>query len=537
MSSPAPTASTTTERDEGRAAKLLLIGLTAASVAPLLASRHLPFTDLPEHAAVASAFVHWNDPSFRIAEHYVVAFPKTPYILFHAVAALLAWALGSAEIAVRVLLVLAGIALPAATRALLGAYGVDRRLALFAPVLFWNRALVIGLLPFVTAMPLLVWALAVLVRHTRAPTNGSRVLLGVLATLLFYLHVSSYVVFVATASFLLLHRHGVRRTLREALFVAPSAICVATWVLSGKISASGDHFLNASEVDYSSPHRALFAFPMWLHDVWRSHVDEGCAIVWWASLLAISIASMRAPPARRGDLLPRAIPLACALLVYFLTPHHAGVGVFLNVRLAPLLGLLALPVLRPPPRTWTTRAALAGASIASLVMSLESVRAIRNAEAEEMAGFDELIDRIEPGARVVALNFDKRSAHAQFAPWLYAVAYHRIRKGGVTAYSFVSFDHWPIRYAPGKGPPRKNEIFWATNPCVFRNETDGAYYDYVLVRGDTDPFADEPPGPRFREVGRAAGFTLYAKTNAPPVPPSSTPDRGPCARSKSIRSP
>jgi hypothetical protein len=233
-------------------------------------------------------------------------------------------------------------------------------------------------------------------------------------------------------------------------------------------------------------------------------------------------------------LVARLIPLACALAVYFATPHHAGTGVFLNVRLAPLLAIFALPVLRADANERVTRVALAGGAAAAIVMSAVSAREIVRADEEEMAGFDELIGRMPRGARVVALNFDTSSEHGRFAPWLYAVAYHRIRNGGVTAYSFAAFDHWPLRYAAGAAPPAKRELFWATNPCVFRNAEDGPYYDYVLVRGEVDPFIDEPPGPRFTLVGRASAFRLHAKTNAEPWPAGSDagaePDRGPCAR-------
>jgi hypothetical protein len=94
--------------------------------------------------------------------------------------------------------------------------------------------------------------------------------------------------------------------------------------------------------------------------------------------------------------------------------------------------------------------------------------------------------------------------------------------------TFVSFDHWPIRYTTDGAPPAKAEPFWATNPCVFRNADDGVYYDYVLARGEPDPFKDEPPGPQWTLIGQATKFRLYERVAGDPWPPWDAPDRGPC---------
>ena len=321
----------------------------------------------------------------------------------------------------------------------------------------------------------------------RAAKGGSartRLLLAGASVVLFYLHVSSFIVFVVTTLALLLYLRGLRRSLRESWWLAPAALSALAWISTGQLTTHGDAFLERSDVGYTNPARALFVFPLWLHDVWKTHLDESCAIVWWACLVAVAVTSMRASAGSTRDLVTRLIPLGCALFVYLATPHAAGVGVFLNVRLAPLLALFAIPVIRAPHEGTVTRVALAGAFVATLGMAGVSFREIAAAEREEMSGFDDLLSHTRPGSRVVSLNFDTSSAHAQFAPWLYVVAYHRFRKGGVTDYSFAHMQHWPLAYVPANAPPSKPRPFWATDPCVFRNSTDGAYYDYVLTRGE-----------------------------------------------------
>jgi hypothetical protein len=58
-------------------------------------------------------------------------------------------------------------------------------------------------------------------------------------------------------------------------------------------------------------------------------------------------------------------------------------------------------------------------------------------------------------------------------------------------------------------------MFWDYDPCLFQNEVDGPYYDYVLVRGAVDPFEDEPAGPAWD--GFAAVACQFAASWGHPV--------------------
>lgn len=509
--------------------------VAVATVLPLFAAKHLPFTDLPEHVAVVSALVHRAHPSFHVAEHYAFAFPRSQYVLFHVVAAAITLVVRDPELATRLLLAAVGIAYPFSLRALLGALRVDRRLAVFGALVFWNRSLAIGFLPFAASVPVLVYALALIVENAEAPSTKRRVALSLVSVALFYLHVASFIELVVMA-FVMTFALGPARafarrlvSLSSLLWLLPSLACVVTWLAYGRLSIGTDSLLRSGEISYMSPRESLVVFPMWIHDVWRSHVDDFCALAWWASLLAMVISSLRGPTESLRSLGIRLLPLGCALVVYFAMPYQAGVGVMLNVRLAPLLALFAVLPLRPAPGRWTT-VPVAIVAAATIVMSVSSAVEIAACEREEIGDLDRLLARARPGSNVIALNFDTSSNHAQFAPWLYAVSYHRIRTGGVTSFSFTSLAHWPMHYVSGGAPPAKDDAFWATNPCVFRNAEDGPFYDYVLVRGATLPFQDEPPGPRFRFVASTRAFSLYEKTTEPPWPAWSARDLGPCRR-------
>jgi hypothetical protein len=123
------------------------------------------------------------------------------------------------------------------------------------------------------------------------------------------------------------------------------------------------------------------------------------------------------------------------------------------------------------------------------------------------------------------LNFEVTSRRVPFWPYVFAGSYHRANGGLVAGYSFSELAHWPIHYAPGTEPPVRKP-FWVYQPCAYRYREDGEYYDYVLVQGRAEPFADPTPGPSFREVARSHALTLYEKTSA--KSDDLTPDRGPC---------
>src|SRR6185312_11979320 len=73
--------------------RVALFVSAAATVAPLWVARHLPFTDLPQHAATIATLRHWLDPSWRAGDTYRLVASKTLYLLYYAVGALVAWPL------------------------------------------------------------------------------------------------------------------------------------------------------------------------------------------------------------------------------------------------------------------------------------------------------------------------------------------------------------------------------------------------------------------------------------------------------------
>jgi hypothetical protein len=309
-------------------------------------------------------------------------------------------------------------------------------------------------------------------------------------------------------------------------WLVPSALAAGAWLVLGKLTLGSGTLADGGEISRMSVTRSLVAMPAWIFDVWRGHADELAAGAWWAAFLVAVVASARAIGRypRRALVLLYA-PFVAVLAIYLLTPWRVGAALMLNVRLAPILVLLALLPLRLPRRGALTTAALGLAFVANVVGGVTALVECRRARSE-LGDLDAVLAAMPEGSRLMTLNFDIRSPTTHIFPWAHAGAYHRVRSGGVASFSFSELHHWPIHYKAAERPPAKPAL-WDLNPCAFRNEVDGVYFDFVLVRGPIDPFRVEPPGPIFRPVVRSGAMTLYRK-EAGQWAAGEKPDTGPC---------
>lgn len=516
----------TTKRVDPWSIGLLVLAL--ASGLPLLVVKWLPFTDLPEHVAAIATLARML-PGGGGAPEYVLSPGESQYLLYHLTGAVLTRVIGDAALANRVLLFGVAVAWPYAVRALLRALGRDERVALFSVTLFWNRALVIGFLPFVASVPLALWALALLLEHCAAPTRRRATTLAVVAILLFYTHVSSYVLFAFAGGVMTLVKVG--RDWRRILWVLvpslPSGIAALAWVSAGSLASGRGATATTKRLPMLY---ALDAAPIWAFDVWRSHVDEIMSGIWWVAFAMILIAGLREKP-NAEQMKSSAfgfVPFVCALLVYVLTPFKVGAAFYLDVRLAPLLALFMLPLLRPPAGRRGDRHLLL-ASLAGLGTIANACFEMLTTERALLGDASVLLAPMRPGTKVGALNFEARSPRTYFVPYVFVASYHRMKPGAIASWSFTEMAHWPLHYAPGAAPP-VHDSMWAYRPCDFRYRSDGSYYDYLLVQGDRNPFLGVHPGPEFTAIARAGRFTLFEKTGAEQSESARLPDRGPCSR-------
>jgi len=484
----------------------LLFACAVANVTALWSAPYLPFTDLPQHAAAIATLRHWSDPQWKGQEYFTLALGRSQYLLYYLAGALLAFPLGTAERANLVLISATALAFPYGLRSLLRALRADERLALFAAPLFWSQSLLIGFFNYLAALPLLLWGLSLAVRDAQDPRPRRTALLAAVAVALFHLHLSAFLLFAPAA---LVAWLALGRRPRAVLWMAPVAALGLAFLATSPV-------VHPATVGWTQPVRVLFEplgnalrdLPSALLDIWPGPYDE---IVLLALLAAAALLAW--PQARDPEVSPRLRGVAaawCALaaLLYLAFPVAIGWLWQLNERYAIALALLAALLLRP---ARGVRGALplllvAAASLFSAGVAAGQMRGFTR----EVDGFDRVLEAAAPGRRLLSLVYEHDSAWAKFSPYLHFGSYYRARKGGVASFSFAELPQSPLRYRPEIAPPRKPP-HWEWEPWRFRNDVDGFYYDYILVRGFTDPFARAGPGPTWRILSRSGPWTLYTK--------------------------
>lgn len=520
----------TPKHDQSGIFRAVLAVAAALACAPLFCARHLPMSDLPEHVATMATLRHWNDAAWAGRDFFEIAgIAETPYWLYHVTGAALSVVMGSAERANLALLVAVGLAYPYALRSLLRALGRDERLALFGCALFWTQNLTVGLLNFVASVPLVLFGLALAVRQAEAPSRRRALALSGVCVAILYLHLSAFLLFVAQAvlvTWLLPAPVSVERVRAELIarvrslplrlvWFAPAGVCAAVVFAAGRAGASSSASASASSGVHFTPRLELLRkLPAWLFDCFASRVDDvlGWGLV--AALVVLVVGSRRsASPAERWRSRCAEVLFGVAVVAYAVMPASVGAYAFLlDVRMSVFVALFA--VLLPRPHgdlRGSVPLALAGAL--SVALSLNAMREVRAFEREEVGAYDELLQRMPHGHRLLSLNFEPRSRHVNANPFGYFGSYYRARYGGVASFSFNEIPHWPVHYRPDMRPPgqRANEVSWG-NPCMFRNARDGQYFDFLLVHGERDPIADGPAGPVWELIGSSRAFHLYRRS-------------------------
>lgn len=522
-----------------RVFQVVLAVCAVACVVPLFCARHLPMNDLPEHLASMATIRHYGDPTWKSAEYFTVAGVfETPYWLYHAVGALLIVVLGSAERANVLMLSIVGLAYPYALRALLVAFRRDPRLAIFGSALFWTNTLLIGLLNFIASVPLVFAALALVVRQAEAPSKRRWIGLAAITVGIFYLHLSSFALFAVDAALLTwmlpapsagaplaeLRRRLLRLPAR-LLWMTPAGLLGIVVFLAGRTIG---HRHGAVAVWQSRVQLVRDTFG-WLFDRFKSPWDEvlGAALVLTLVVLLVATGKREETPDERWRSRCVQVLAGVATLVWLASPTQVGSDAgLLDVRMTVFVALFAVMLPRVLPGRRATRA-FAAAAVCAIGLSVNTAWEVHGFERDDVAGFDDLLREMPRGKRLVLLNLEPQSTHVRSPTFSYFGGYYRARYGGVASFSFSEMSHWPVQYRESARPP--GSMMWA-NPCGYRNERDGAYFDYVLVRSERDPLASMLRGPRWELIGASRRWRLYQKsTTQPELPPGGEPDPGPCA--------
>lgn len=502
----------------------LLLVVCAAVTIPIWLVRFPPLQDFPVHYATIRVLHDFHDPAFAFDRDFELTLGRTQYVGFYAVAHVLAYAFGPRGALLALLaFYLAGTV--AALRSLVVALGRDERLAFASVTILYGALTAIGLMPFLVATPVCLWALALLVRRRDAPSAKHDLAIAVLGIVLFYLHVIHLGVFLVGAVVLFPFRASTAARIRAALAHVPTGIALGWWLFGTNVGRRvfevTTHWGSKNRPALGS---AIGDLHVWVADAYPDPSDE---IVFVLAILAFLYASWLVwRETKRGDgpVLPRLrgywiLPLVC-LLLYLTGERSRGAIWPLAQRYMLPAVLLAAPLLGMPREARArARASLAILLVGGLTIANAAYHFV--AFDREVGDFRGALSAMDPGKHVASLVYRPYATASRFWPFLHFGSYYQAERGGVVWFSFAGYDQWPIdfkrdRYPLFDGPATPRWEFFPAD--VVEHQPLASYFDYVVAaeRGDAAP----PPGFHLvwksgGDAGRMMRWEVFARDAVP----------------------
>ncbi len=500
------------------AAALLLCACVA--LVPLWSVKYPPMVDLPQHAAQVFVWSHFDDPAFDFPGVYSLNY-RTPYLLGYALTRVFAVFLPM-HAALKMVVSATVLGLPLALWHLLSVTGGDRWWALLGFPLAYGFAFYWGFLNFLVAVPVAVLFVAAGLRAVGEPSWRRGWVLGALALAVFMSHALAFAVTVPAVGLVALtgcvsppgspegDGGGLRRAVRLIVPLALPALLVPLWVLlAGRYDAAVG--VAQGNVWAESPWERLVDLPLLLVGAPQS---KG---LWWLGGLGVLLAVLTFGVVHRRPV-HLWMPVLVAAAIFFLAPNRALGTWFVYPRLAVFLPLFALVPLGVASASWRRRGARAALVALVLGWSLFLIPGFRAVD-RDARGFDQLLEEMAPGRRVLGLIFEPGLRHQLGLPVFgHFHLWYQGTKGGRVEYSFAMSFQSLVRYREGVSPLAQPGL--AHQPDRFDWQRDGRF-DYFVVRSDTalGPvlFADATAPVTL--VRRAGSWWLYHRLPARPRSP------------------
>ena len=483
-------------------ARLLSALLLVLLLAPCATLAYLPMTDLPQHLAAMSILLHLDDPRFGFAAFYEPAWDGSLYALPYLLAMALA-PLVSLEVGMRVVVVLSLVLLPIGLWSLLRALGKPEWLVLLAIPIVYNRLFFWGFVNNQLALGLALLALAILVRPPRG--WASELALAALCTLIVLTH--PYGILMLAGYMFLWLLFGERRALgRHALGLSPLLLGVLAWGLWAGASQGAPTFAFSPLLERLDDFEESVLGGY--RDASEAHLLLGFLAAWAvlaAPVFPVTRARWRALSHHERVLWAYA---GVNLLLFAVVPSWTSLVGEVHARHA-VIAIAVLPALAAPggSRRRARRATAALAILAVITIANAWVHLIRFDR--EARGFDEVVERIPYGARLLALTWDANGSVMRTKPYWHFGAYAQARRGGLLSYSFPRvYRNLPVRMrADAPVPESPANLF--TKPYLFDYEAFGFAYDHVLVRTGETKGRDRFPVFPYQLVFEAPPWQLW----------------------------
>ncbi len=508
---------------------------TAAGLAPLWAFRFLPMQDYPQHLFYSFVLATWSLPDFNWATHYQASLSLGPYTLFYA---LTSWLIGwvGAESAGRIVVSTYVLALSA----YIAVEARDRPeppwpLLLLIPLGF-SQPYYMGFTNYFLAIPLLLFALR---SHSQLLEGGAtrpgpwlgQLICGVL---LFFAHLSMIFVYVGLAALRVARRLPGERPWAAAIAPAAIGLLLVAWLTLAPRSQELQEFgewslrwwpfsdtlaylslpftgMRISEGVRASSLLAWFLVGAALvASLWQRLSGEAAepASIMQASNVDAAAGSTGQPPSR-ARILDERIDLAAAIFACLALPFWLAHYSYVNLRLAPVVYLLAAIALARLNVSGHWRAIFA-VGVLGLCFTTWTIHRESDSETAELIP---LLNAMQPNQPIHALYPDA-SSRALDPKFFYQhhshehTYYHVLRGGGVSPTLFPT-ELIPVLYRDAARIP------FARHGEEFELSQAAGFYTYLLVRGGGQRI-DRSLRPAYLRIGISGAWRLYRRLRRPP---------------------
>jgi hypothetical protein len=472
---------------------LLLAVVSVLATIPVWIAPFPPMTDLPQHASQIALLRDLLSGNSRYDSIFHINW-FTPYLLGYLLVYVLVPLLGIVG-ACKTVVSLALASLPPATALVMKETGADKRWAILSVPVMFGFCYQWGFLNFLVAAPLGLVFVWLVLRHVRRPTTGGAMAIAVTINLLFFCHAMICAFFGGVAGcILLVSSRGVGTAIRRLLPLAsvipvmvfwgtrtlanPVARRPTLWDLNWLTTQDGYYSVLAA---WTSPGgwgwgRTAGFFPRLLG------VRPGVAVTLFGLLLFLVPFAAGARLTRR---LIVWIPfLLCVATLLFVPGILFGTDFtfqrFTVFALPLFLVLLERPAEKPWPRwLWPVCVLMAGGWIC--VVSANTL-----AYARDAAGFEQVLERMEPGQRALSFAYEHDSAGTIAPPFLHYPSWYSALKGGIVDPNIAGTHVQLVLYRPGQMPIARLWGFeWNPIPFEWRFYG-GSNYRYFVSRAPED---------------------------------------------------
>jgi hypothetical protein len=464
--------------------------LVVLHLLPFWVVAHVPTLDGPSHVYNAWVLRHYGDTAGhpRLQELYEIDHTPLPNWSGHAVLALLMVPFSPA-VAEKILVSGYVVLFLTGARYLAGAADAGRRwLAYLAFPLVYNVTLQFGFYNFCFSLAFFLFTLGFWWRRRHDPGWGLAAGINLLLLLCWFSHILSQLLALFAIGVLwltTLRRATWKRHLRHVLILAPQVLLPLWFVRSQGGDTVRGEWQPAALWDYFRGIKVL-----WTFGAEQLQIGAGLAVLFLVLTVLTLLCTDLDWTAGRPRLVWRdedgfLIVAVAAFVLYFASPEGMSGGSLVRMRLSLYPWLLLLPWLAPRltpglarwerPARWVLVAALAAVSAFNVALNVGWYRVVDR----EVEAFLAVAPRIDPGARVLPILFDRRVSIGVLGFLGHAVDHAAAERGFIDWGNYEAQTRlFPVHYRDGVERPDIGPIEiapWYTDVRTPRDQIDFVY--------------------------------------------------------------